>query len=117
MRFKTGGTLMLDNKKCGEEVECCEQEETLKPNCQQDDWEELEVECGDVFSAECVGILAEKIYDCVYLEHLQFADKDEEFIIDGFEDLSDDEFIVALEKGNVEEAEFQDRKSSCRERV
>lgn len=82
---------MLDNKKCGEEVECCEQEETLKPNCQQDDWEELEVECGDVFSAECVGILAEKIYDCVYLEHLQFADKDEEFIIDGFEDLSDDD--------------------------
>ncbi len=62
----------------------CERD-NFKPNCEREEAEELEVRCTNISNARCVGILAEKIVDCVYLESLQFADKDEVFTIDNFE--------------------------------
>ena len=68
----------------GNIVEPCEQE-NFKTNCAPDESSELEVKCTNISNAKCVGILAEKIHDCVYLESLQFADKDEVFAIDNYD--------------------------------
>ena len=68
-----------------ESFEPCEID-NFKSNCENEESEELEVRCTNISNARCVGILAEKIFDCVYLESLQFADKDEVFTIDNFED-------------------------------
>ena len=68
-----------------ESFEPCEMD-NFKSNCENEESEELEVRCTNISNARCVGILAEKIFDCVYLESLQFADKDEVFTIDNFED-------------------------------
>ena len=64
-------------------VEPCETDE-FKPNCKPEKSAEIEVQCTNISNAKCVGILAEKIYDCVYLDVLQFSDKDEVFAIDNF---------------------------------
>ena len=50
----------------GNIVEPCEQE-NFKTNCAPDESSELEVKCTNISNAKCVGILAEKIHDCVYL--------------------------------------------------
>ncbi|MFQ7001562.1 MAG: hypothetical protein ACLRRH_09790 [Clostridium sp.] len=68
-----------------ESFEPCEID-NFKSNCENEESEELEVRYTNISNARCVGILAEKIFDCVYLESLQFADKDEVFTIDNFED-------------------------------
>lgn len=62
--------------------ECCNNEE-YKLNCPDDLSSEINVPCNNICNARCVGVLAEKIFDCVYLDTLQFADKDEIFEIDG----------------------------------
>lgn len=59
-------------------------EDLYKDNCDPVYSEELEVECGDIASAECVAILAEKIYDCTTLQNLQFVDKEHDFTIDSY---------------------------------
>lgn len=61
------------------------EDDCFKPNCTPDLSKEIEVRCTDICNAKCVGILAEKIFDCVYLENLQFADKDEVFVIDNYD--------------------------------
>ena len=64
-------------------VEPCETDK-FKPNCEPEKSAEIEVQCTNISNAKCVGILAEKIFDCVYLDVLQFSDKDEVFAIDNF---------------------------------
>ena len=64
-------------------VEPCETDK-FKSNCEPEKSAEIEVQCTNISNAKCVGILAEKIFDCVYLDVLQFSDKDEVFAIDNF---------------------------------
>lgn len=64
-------------------VEPCEAD-NFKPNCEAEKSAEIEVQCTNISNAKCVGILAEKIFDCVYLDVLQFSDKDEVFAIDNY---------------------------------
>lgn len=73
------------NEDCEETVvvEHCS-EDYYKDNCDPVYSEELEVECGNIYTADCVAILAEKIYDCTTLQNLQFIDKKHNFIIDSY---------------------------------
>ena len=49
-------------------------EDNYKDNCDPVYSEELEVECGNIDTADCVAILAEKIFDCTTLQNLQFLE-------------------------------------------
>lgn len=73
------------NEDCEEAVvvEPCS-EDNYKDNCDPVYSEELEVECGNIYTADCVAILAEKIYDCTTLQNLQFIDKEHSFTIDSY---------------------------------
>lgn len=64
-------------------VELCG-EDNYKDNCDPVYSEELEVECGNIDTADCVAILAEKIFDCTTLQNLQFIDKEHNFTIDSY---------------------------------
>lgn len=59
-------------------------EDNYKDNCDPVYSEELEVECGNIDTADCVAILAEKIFDCTTLQNLQFIDKEHNFTIDSY---------------------------------
>ena len=59
-------------------------EDNYKDNCDPVYSEELEVECGNIDPADCVAILAEKIFDCNTLQNLQFIDKEHNFTIDSY---------------------------------
>lgn len=66
--------------------EPCEQScEELKSNCESDCCKNLEVKCDCIDRAECVPILTERIFDCVCLESVQFAEGDLDFTIDNWE--------------------------------
>ena len=64
-------------------VELCG-EDNYKDHCDPVYSEELEVECGNIDTADCVAILAEKIFDCNTLQNLQFIDKEHNFTIDSY---------------------------------
>lgn len=63
----------------------CETEDNFKSNCDEDLSEELRIGGSSISNARCVGIVAEKIFDAVSLQEVQFADKEEVFTIDNFD--------------------------------
>lgn len=72
---------------CEKYIEPCEKcRDDYKDNCNPLYSEELEIDCRDIGDPECVAILAEKIYDCVNVENLQFVDKKHTFIIDSYDE-------------------------------
>ena len=66
----------------------------FKPNSSPDYSKEIEVNCVDIYDAKCVGIIAEKIYDCVYLDNVQYAEKNEVFTIDNYDPENGDQYRV-----------------------
>ena len=50
-----------------EREEFCERD-NFKSNCNGEESEEIEVRCTNISNARCVGILAEKIFDSVFLD-------------------------------------------------
>lgn len=76
---------MLDER-CDNKIEPCEQScIDMKKNCEADCCKELEVKCDCIDRAECVPILAERIFDCACVESVQFAEGDIDFTIDNWE--------------------------------
>ena len=74
------------NYNCNDDelVETCGRTTNMKDNCVEDPGEEIEINCGSIDDAVCVGILVDKIYDCTSGQECpQFADKEEEFTIMG----------------------------------
>lgn len=67
-------------------IESCEEPcIDLKPNCDTDCCKELECEYDCIDRAECVPILAERIYDCTCVETVQFAEGEIDFTIENWE--------------------------------
>lgn len=75
---------MRRNNNCDEETLVrCGSTTNLKDNCPLEEGEEIEVDCGSISNARCVGILVDKVYDCGLGQQCpQFADKQETFEID-----------------------------------
>lgn len=74
------------NYRCSDEEDVvrCGTTTNMKDNCIEEPGEEIEVDCGSIANARCVGILAEKVFDCAAGQQSpQFADKDEEFTLTG----------------------------------
>lgn len=76
----------MSDERCGNQYEPCEQScVDLKPNCEAECCKQLEVKCDSIDCAECVPILAERIFDCTCLESVQFAEGDLDFTIENWE--------------------------------
>lgn len=67
------------------EKDSCEPCVPLKENCESECCEKLKVRCDCIDKAECVPILSERIFDCICLESVQFAEGDVEFVIENWE--------------------------------
>ena len=67
-----------------ETIERCGTTKNMKDNCETEPGEEIEVNCGSISDAVCVGILVDKVYDCATGQPCpQYTNKDEEFTIMG----------------------------------
>ncbi len=75
---------MKYNCKDEEMIERCGTTKNMKDNCDKEPGEEIELECASIDDAICVGILVDKVYDCVTGQQCpQFSNKDEEFTLMG----------------------------------
>ena len=71
---------------CNDEevMERCGTERNMKDNCETEPGEEIEIECGSIDDAVCVGILVDKVFDCATGQQCpQYSNKDEEFTLTG----------------------------------
>lgn len=67
-----------------ETIERCGTTTNMKDNCVTEPGEELEVGCGSIDDAVCVGILVDKVYDCATGQQCpQYSNKDEDFTLTG----------------------------------
>lgn len=71
---------MGERKYCERSKTLVDETERLKCNCEP--LEEINCQYPNIGNTDCIGIIAERIYDNVYLKTLQFADKEEVFKID-----------------------------------
>lgn len=76
---------MLDERYDKKNESCEDSCIELRPNCDSYCCEELECKCDCIDKAECMPILAERIFDCAHVESVQFAEGDIDFTIDNWE--------------------------------
>lgn len=72
---------MSNKKRSIDKISNCHKEIKFKNNCDLNCCDNLVVKDSDIYEAECVPIIAEKIFDSIILEDFKYRVEDEEFTI------------------------------------